>query len=317
MTGDILRQVEGKRVAVLAGGQSGEREVSFRSGAGVVEALDRAGIDAAIVDPEPDLAGQLRAGGFDIAFNALHGGAGENGCVQGVLEMAKIPYTGCGVMASAITMNKLITKAVLRDAGIPTPASSAIWAQTADSDIAAALEEIGLPAVVKPSSEGSSLGVQICRCAEETTAAVQSLVSEYDTILMERFIDGTEITVGVLGCGENTRPLPVLEIVPHNAFYDYEAKYTKGMTDLICPARIPDECAGRARDIALAAHHATGCHGISRCDMHLDTEGQVWVHEINSMPGLTETSDVPHEAEAQGMSYDELVLEILGSALCR
>ncbi|MFP3903631.1 MAG: D-alanine--D-alanine ligase, partial [Armatimonadota bacterium] len=317
MIDEILREVDGKRVAVLAGGQSGEREVSFRSGGGVLEALQEADMDAVMVDPRPDLASQLREAGADVVFNALHGGAGENGQVQGVLEMARIPYTGCGVLASALTMDKVLTKAVLRDTGLPTPDSAVLFDDCDDETIDAAIGSVGLPVVVKPSSEGSSLGVEICRRRQDARAAVESLLTEYPKIICEKYIDGTEITVGILGCGEQTRPLPVLEIVPKKQFYDYEAKYTAGMTDLICPARIPDEQAEEAQRVALQAHRVTGCHGISRCDMHVDTGGNVWAHEINSMPGLTETSDVPHEADAAGISYRDLVLEILYSAFCR
>ncbi|MFO7947368.1 MAG: D-alanine--D-alanine ligase [Armatimonadota bacterium] len=317
MIEQILKKVDGKRVAVLAGGQSGEREVSFRSGEGVLEVLQEAGVDSVMVDPRPDLASQLREVGADVVFNALHGGAGENGQVQGVLEMAAIPYTGCGVLASALTMDKVLTKAVLRDSGLPTPASVVLFDDSDDDAIDTAIDTIGLPLVVKPSSEGSSLGVEICRTQKDACVAVQSLVTEYSKIICEKYIDGTEITVGILGWGERTRPLPVLEIVPKKQFYDYEAKYTAGMTDLICPARISERQSQDAQRVALEAHRVTGCHGISRCDMHVDTQGNVWVHEINSMPGLTDTSDVPHEAKAAGISYRDLVLEILGSALCR
>ncbi len=314
---EFLERVKGKRVAVLAGGQSGEREVSFRSGAGVLGVLESAGIEAVLLDPQPNLAAQLTDADADVAFNALHGGAGENGAVQGVLEMLGIPYTGCGVLASALTMDKLLTQAVLRDNGLPVPEFLPMSADTTDEDLRAAVERLGIPLVVKPACEGSSLGVSICRSEQDAFETARATIRQYGRSLLEKFIDGTEITVGVLGWGERTRPLPVLEIVPHNEFYDYEAKYTKGMTDLICPARIAPAHAALAQQVALSAHKLTQCHGISRCDMHLDRDGRVWVHDINSMPGLTETSDVPHEAEAAGMSYAEIVLEILTSAFHR
>ncbi len=313
----VLEEVKGKRVAVLAGGQSGEREVSFRSGGGVLQVLQAAGIDAVIVDPEPNLAGQLLEIGAEVVFNALHGGAGENGTIQGVLEMLGLPYTGCGVLASALTMDKPLTQAVLRDRGLPVPDHVVISPATASSELEAAIRRLGVPVVAKPACEGSSLGVTICKSEEEALEVAGELVREYGRSLLEKFTDGTEITVGVLGWHERTRPLPVLELVPHKEFYDYEAKYTKGLTDLICPARISEQHTGEAQQLALEAHQVTGCHGISRCDMHLDSSGQIWIHDINSMPGLTETSDVPHEAEALGMSYQELVLEILASAFHR
>ncbi len=314
---NVLEQCQGRRVAVLAGGQSGEREVSFRSGQGVLDALLGAGIDAFMLDPAPNLAGQLVETGANVVFNALHGGAGENGQVQAVLELIGLPYTGCGVLASALTMDKLMTQAVLAHNGVPVPDYVPITAQTTPEQMAAAVDRLGLPVVTKPSAEGSSLGVRICRTRGEALGTALDLQERYGRAMFEKFIDGVEITVGVLGCKARTRALPVLEIVPHNEFYDYEAKYTKGLTDLICPARIPDPVARAARDAALDAHLLTGCHGISRCDMHVDGHGNIWVHEINSMPGLTETSDVPHEALASGMTYAELVLEILGSAFAR
>ncbi len=314
---ELLEQVKGKRVGVLAGGQSGEREVSFRSGGGVLNALQAAGIDAVMVDPEPNLAGQLLDAGVDVVFNALHGGAGENGTIQGVLEMLGIPYSGCGVLASALTMDKPLTQAVLRDKGLPVPEHVPISPATSSAELEAAIERLGVPVVVKPACEGSSLGVTICKSEQEALEVAGELTRQYGRSLFEKFTDGTEITVGVLGWHERTRSLPVLELVPQKEFYDYEAKYTKGMTDLICPARISEQHAAQAQQVALKAHQVTGCHGISRCDMHLDSSGQIWIHDINSMPGLTETSDVPHEAEALGMSYQELVLEILASAFHR
>ncbi len=313
----MLKELKDKRVAVLAGGQSGEREVSFRSGQGVMEALQAAGIDAVMLDPEPDLAGQIARAGADVAFNALHGGAGENGTVQGVLEMAGIPYSGCGVLASALTMDKPLSLAVLTQSGFPVPEHVVVSARSSAADLEAGVARIGLPLVTKPACEGSSLGVEICHDEERALAAARELIHRYGRILVEEFIGGTEITVGVLGWHERTRALPVLEIVPHKEFYDYEAKYTRGATDLICPARISEQAAAEARRLALEAHLLTGCHGISRCDMHLDEQGQVWIHEINSMPGLTETSDVPHEAIADGMTYQDLALEILASAFHR
>ncbi len=314
---NVIEQCQGRRVAVLAGGQSGEREVSFRSGQGVLDALLGAGVDAFMLDPAPNLAGQLVEAGADVVFNALHGGAGENGQVQAVLELIGLPYTGCGVLASALTMDKLLTQAVLAHNGIPVPDYVAITERTTPEQMADAVDGLGLPVVTKPSAEGSSLGVRICRSRAEAIGTALDLQKRYGRAMFEKYVEGVEITVGLLGCGERTRALPVLEIVPRNEFYDYEAKYTKGLTDLICPARIPEPVARVARDAALEAHLLTGCHGISRCDMHVDGDGNIWVHEINSMPGLTETSDVPHEAFASGMTYAELVLEILGSAFAR
>ena len=306
------------RIAVLMGGKSGEREVSLRSGAGVLAALTRNGFDAVPVDPNRDLAQQLQDVGARAVYNALHGGAGEDGTIQGVLEMLEVPYTGCGVLASALTMNKVQTKRILGAAGMPVCDYVFVSCEngcrpSADEIIA----RLGLPLVLKPNAEGSSLGVTIPKTREAVAMDLEALLSEYGEALAEVYLRGTEITIGVVGAGSGTRALPVLELVPHNEFYDYEAKYTKGLTDMICPARISDEITQRAQALALAAHKATGCSGVSRVDMHVDEAGELWIHEINTVPGMTETSDLPHAAAAEGTSYDDLVLEILGSAALR
>ena len=314
----MTRELRSKRIAVLLGGHSGEREVSLRSGAGVLDALARLGYDAVGVDPNCDLPAQLAEARAEIVFNALHGGAGEDGTIPGLLEVLGLPYTGCGVLASALTLDKVRTKQLLQAGGLPTPA--AVWSFCAD-DAERVTEEasaaLDLPCVVKPVYEGSSLGVTIPQTEAVLREAVADVLQRYGNVLVEAFCDGVELTVGVLGCGSARRALPVLELVPHNRFYDYEAKYTKGLTDLICPARLSEESTRLAQETALRAHDACACHGLSRVDMHLDSGGRLWIHEINSVPGLTETSDVPAQARAAGMSYEDLVEEILASALPR
>ncbi len=305
-------------VGVLMGGQSTEREVSLRSGRGVLGALERLGIAAVPIDPGPDLPLQLREAGVDVVFNILHGGPGENGAVQGLLDAIGMPYTGSGVLASAIAMNKLQTKRILRAEGIPTPDWLAFSCDDDPAEAARAVEDVlGLPAVVKPVDQGSSVGVSIPKSRDQAEGAIGNLLAQFGACIVEKFIRGREITVGIIGWGERLRALPVLELRPKREFYDYVAKYTKGMTDLIVPAPLSEEQTALAQQVALAAHQAVGCHGWSRVDMHIDEDGQVWVHEINSIPGMTETSDVPAEARAAGMSYDELVLEILWSAVPR
>ncbi len=300
------------------GGKSGEREVSLRSGAGVLAALARQGFDIVAVDPNRDLAHQLGEAGATVVYNALHGGAGEDGTIQGVLEMLGLPYTGCGVLASALTMNKVLTKRVLSAAGLPV--CDYVFASVDDDTPASVddiIEQLGLPLVLKPNAEGSSLGVTIPKTRDEVAHDLAELLEQYGAALAERYLRGTEITVGVVGVGARLRALPILELVPHKEFYDYEAKYTKGLTDLICPARIAEEAAEEAARLALAAHRATECCALSRVDMHLDENGQLWIHEINTVPGMTETSDLPHAAAAEGVEYDDLVLEILASATLR
>lgn len=315
MSADLLRD---RRIAVLMGGQSGEREVSLRSGAGVLNSLKRQGFDAVEIDPGTNLVAQLEEAGAQVVMNVLHGGAGENGAIQGVLECAGYPYTGCGVLASALTMDKVQTKRIFDACGIPTPA----WVHIdgfADPETLAdqAIEQLCLPAVVKPRDEGSSLGVSIPKTRRQLIDAIEAMQSDYGEGLIDRFIDGVEITIGVVGVGEAMRALPVLELVPKREFYDYEAKYTKGMTELIAPARISDELTEKSQQIALDAFVTLSCEGLGRVDMHIDHEGDCWVHEINTVPGMTETSDLPHAAEAENVSYDELVLQILQTATAR
>ncbi len=311
-------QLRDKRIGVLCGGQSSEREVSLRSGQGVREALARQGFEVVAIDPGLDLVGQLHQAGVEVAFNALHGGAGEDGTIPALLDYAGIPYTGSGMLGSALAMNKVQTKRLLQAADLPTP--DFVYVDRGDQlpqRAAQAISTLGLPVVTKPVSEGSSVGVSIPKTEHELRQAVAELIDKYGAALIEKFVDGTEITVGMLGVGPRLRALPVLELVPHKEFYDYEAKYTEGMTELIAPARISAAHTAEAQQVAVAAHKLLGLCGISRADMHLDSQGQVWIHELNSVPGLTELSDVPAAAKAAGMSYDDVILEILASATTR
>jgi len=312
---DVLRN---KRIGVLRGGRSGEREVSLRSGQSVLDALTRQGFDAVSIDPGPDLIAQLREADVDVVFNALHGGAGEDGTIPALLDYAAIPYTGSGMVASALAMNKLLTKRLLRAVGLPTPDFVHVTKQAGlQEQVSAVIHQLDLPVVTKPLAEGSSLNVSIPKDEDTLRQALGKLLEEYGEALVERFCDGTEITVGLLGVGESLRALPVLELVSHKEFYDYEAKYTEGLTELIAPARISPQATQSAQEIAVQTHQQLGCVGISRVDMHLDSQEQIWIHELNTIPGLTELSDIPAAAAAAGMSYDEVILEILASATTR
>jgi D-alanine-D-alanine ligase len=215
-------------------------------------------------------------------------------------------------------MNKIASKRIFESVGIPTPRFEII---NADNDLVSEAEKIlgsiGLPLVTKPVNEGSSLGVTIVRKAKDLVDTIRGLVTEFGGGFAERFIDGMNCTVGILGWGAGTRALPILELVPKREFYDYEAKYQKGMTEFIIPARLPPSVYKRTQEVALRAHHSLGCHGFSRVDIMVDQNGTPWVHDVNTIPGLTDLSDLPAEAEACGISYDEMILEILESALHR
>ncbi len=311
----MIKPFEGNRVGVLMGGASGEREVSLRSGKGVLDSLTRQGYDAVGIDVGADVAERLRAEKVEVAYIALHGKGGEDGSIQGLLETMRVPYTGSGVAASAVAMDKELTKLVFRHRGVPVLEDSyPDRSKKLDECCAEAIAATGLPAIVKPLSEGSSLGVEIARDERALRDVVGRLVEKFGRAMVERFVSGREITVGVLGCGESLRALPVLELVPKNEFYDFEAKYTKGMTELICPARLDAATTERAMKLAVAAHRALGCHGVSRVDFIVAPDGDMFALELNSIPGMTPTSDLPEEIAAEGGSYDTLVLEILSSA---
>jgi len=319
---------------VLTGGSSAEREICLKSGAKVMGALDSAKYEAMAVDlvaiPEAraaDLASILFAPGGnsearavaeqdgrpDVVFIALHGGAGENGTVQGMLELLGIPYTGSGVLASALAMNKIVSKRLFEQAGIPTPR----WVEVGRSHRAGAADEVmsavGLPCVVKPACEGSTIGVTVVRKQGELEGALDTAFQYGPEALAETFIPGTEITGPVLG-NDNPEVLPLIEIVPASGFYDYEAKYTLGATQEIVPARITEGQAKRARELTLAAHRTLGCRGMSRVDMMAGPD-DVYVLEVNTIPGLTETSLVPRAAEAAGISFAQFVDRLIELAL--
>ena len=310
------------RVVVLTGGTSAEREVCLMSGTKVLAALDPAryqvaSVDLAEVVHSGDVSAILSAFGEgarpDVVFIALHGGAGENGTVQGLLELLGVPYTGSGVLASALALNKIIAKRLFERAGIPTPE----WLSVSSSDRAGAADRVAsafdLPCVVKPAHEGSSLGVTIVKQRAEIGPALDLALQYGSEVLVERYIEGIEITGAVLG-NDDPRLLPLIEIVPSNEFYDYEAKYTPGATEEIIPARISEAQAKRAGAITLAAHRLIGCRGMSRVDM-IAAAREVYVLELQTIPGLTETSLVPRAAEAAGISFPQLVDTLIRLAL--
>lgn len=292
------------------GGLSSEREVSLASGAAVLKALKDRGHNAVAIDMGRDAATQIQKSGIDLAFIALHGKYGEDGAVQGLLEIMGIPYTGSGILASAIGMNKTIAKQVFQSKELLVGPYEVLYEGTQDR-VAAALDAIQFPAVIKPHAEGSSVGVSLVFRREEVAAALELAFKYGNEVLIEKFIKGKEVQVGILG----DRALGAIEIVPKRAFYDYEAKYEKGMSDHFFPARIPDAVYKKTLAAGLAAHQALGCRGYSRVDFIIDDSGAPYILEVNTLPGMTATSLLPEIARGVGISFPDLVEEIVRLAL--
>lgn len=297
------------KIAVLCGGMSSEREVSLRSGRNVLAALLRLGYkNAQIVDVSENIANDLV--GFEFVYNTLHGKYGEDGCIQGLLEIMKIPYSGCGVMSSSVCMNKEYTKRIMSTAGIPLITSVYLLK---DEDPIEKVLDLKYPLMIKPVSEGSSFGMSKVNNQDELVKAVE-LARKYNSeVLIEEYLTGVSATVGVLEKDGVPFATEILELRPKNEWYDYEAKYTKGMTEFILPAELSDDMTRKVKEIAVKAFKSCGCSGVSRIDF-LITDDTPYVLEINTNPGMTDTSDLPAQAAAGGISYDELVDMILKSA---
>ena len=298
------------KVAVMLGGTSAERPVSLNSGAAVLAALTRQGLDAHAFDPANRNLGDLISGEFDRVFIALHGRYGEDGCMQGALELLGIPYTGSGVMASAIGMDKWRTKLLWRAAGLPT----ADWAiLDAASDFAAVEKRLGLPIFVKPAREGSSIGMSKVTTPGTLKAAFETAAEHDALVLAEKFIDGAEFTVGILG--DTALPLIRLEPAKDKAFYDFDAKYIRNDTQYHCPAGLPDRQEMVLRKLALEAFRLIGGRGWGRVDVMLDIHGNPYLLEVNTSPGMTDHSLVPMAARVAGLDFDTLCLSILEQTL--
>ena len=296
-----------KTIALLAGGISSEREVSLKSGQQVYEALDKSKYEVRRYDPQTDLRKLVaEASQIDAALIILHGPFGEDGTLQGLLELLDIPYQGTGVLGSALAMNKLAAKRMYEQAGLPVPDYAVVVRESA-GDEDRLVQQLGLPLVVKPVCAGSSIGMSIVRRADELKPALVKAFEHDATVMVERYVEGIEITVGVLG-NEPLQALPVIEIIPgqDHEFFDYTAKYTPGATREICPARIDDAATRKAQHYAQTAHRALFCKGYSRTDMIL-CGADIFVLETNTIPGMTPTSLFPQAAQAAGISFSQLL----------
>ena len=309
-----MSTAQGLSIAVLAGGTSAERDVSLNTGAQVASALDSRGHRVTTLDPaDPGFIEGLRAGGFDAVFICLHGRLGEDGTVQGLLEVLGIPYVGSGVLASALAMDKVMSKRVFVAEGLRTPPFVVVRAGE-QVDHAAISARVGAKCVVKPASEGSSVGMSIVHEPEELPAAIELALRHDTVVLVEAFVAGTELTVGVIG-NDELSVLPTLEVVPEHEFYDYESKYVPGMSRHIIPARVDEPLRAECQRVALTAHRALECRGMSRSDMIVTPEGDVYLLEVNTIPGMTRTSLLPEAACAAGIEFPELCERLVRLAL--
>ena len=299
-------------IAVLAGGMSSEAEISKRSGKGCFDALKSLGyVNAELVVVDENIAQTLKNGKFDYAYNALHGKYGEDGCIQGVLEILQIPYTGCGVMSSSVCMNKEYTKRILSTCK-DIPLIKSVFVKKGE-DVVEKTKDLNYPLITKPVNEGSSFGMTKVNSPDELESAYLDAIKYNDDVLIEEYLVGKAATVGVIGDGAERIVTEILEMRPKHEWYDYECKYTKGMTEFVLPAEISKEMTEKVKKIALKAFEAAGCSGVSRVDFHI-VDDVPYVLEINTSPGMTETSDLPAQAAAMGIDYANLVQLILNSA---
>ncbi len=302
------------RVGVLYGGHSAEREVSLMSGAAVHAALERQQVQSTLFDLGQHTLAELAAESFDRVFIALHGRYGEDGTLQGALELLGIPYTGSGHLASALAMDKIMTKRVWQQVHVPTPAYRVVQSP---ADLQALPQALGLPLILKAPNEGSTLGLAKVMRSSELPQAYE-MVRAYDqTILAETFVAGRELTVALLGKGAKARALPIVEIIAAQGNYDYQSKYFSDETQYVCPAELPAALTEQISELAARAYQALDCEGWARADLILDADMQPWLLEMNTSPGMTGHSLVPMAAQAAGMDFDALCMTILAGASCK
>jgi len=294
------------KVAVLLGGQSAEREISLQSGKAVLSALLNSGVDAEAVDVDNSVCEKLA--GFDRAFIALHGRGGEDGAIQGLLETVQMPYTGTGVTGSAIAMDKLLTKQIWKAAGLPTPDYEIV---TSESQCQSVVKQMGMPLMLKPVLEGSSIGISKIEEADQVATAWQAASACHSQVIAEAFVKGGEYTAAIL----DDRVLPMIKLETPHVFYDYAAKYASNDTAYICPCGLDQDTEAQLANMMLKAFTAVHGQGWGRVDFMLDDDGQAWLIEVNTVPGMTDHSLVPMAAKQAGISFDQLVLEILKGTL--
>jgi D-alanine-D-alanine ligase len=298
------------KIAVLYGGISGEREVSLSSGKGIIKALESKGHEVIGIDFHPDHLEEIIQLKVDLVFIGLHGKFGEDGRIQSLLEMLKIPFVGSGVLASALAMDKAKAKQIFHMNHIPVAKSETytLLDKKTEEEIAASIKEsFQIPFVIKPNQEGSTLGLSIINDEKDIYDAVIKAFNSDDTILVEDFIKGKELTVPVIGSPGNEKALPIIEIIPKNSFYDYESKYAPGGSEHIVPAKIDEQLSKQIQDFAVQAHQVLGCETYSRVDFILSDENVPVILEVNTLPGMTPTSLFPDSAKAVGISYDDMV----------
>lgn len=303
---EIVGWVKNHRIAVLYGGISEEREISIRSGKAVSKVLTEINQNTIEIDFNRETIKKLLTEKIDFIFIALHGPYGEDGTVQGMLELLGIPYSGSGVISSALAMNKLYSKKIFKANNIPTPDWIVINHSTKTNDVI----NFGLPVVVKPISQGSTIGVNIVRNEQDLTSALNVAFKHGDEVLVERYVPGKELSVGIIG----EMILPVIEIIPEGEYYDYTAKYTPGKSKHIIPAKLPKNILSKAEKLAMSAFKSLGCKAVGRVDMRYDGK-EIYILEVNTIPGMTETSLLPESASHVGLSFKDLVLEIIRYSL--
>jgi len=308
----------GPKIGVLCGGRSAEREVSLRTGDTIFKALLKNQYESIKIDVDENIVENLKNNNITLAFLALHGKYGEDGTIQGLLEILGIPYTGSGVLASALAINKITTKKILMYEEIPTPEFFAFTRSDYNSNykrtIESKINDLGLPVVIKAATQGSTIGISFVQQNENIHKAIEEALKFDDSVLVEKLISGIEITASVLG-NESPLALPLIEIVSATGVYDYKAKYTVGLSEHIIPPRTSDDIQNKIKELAIKTYLALGCRGLARVDFILNSNGYPYVLEVNTIPGMTETSLFPDSAKAAGISFEDLCKKLVKLAL--